>query len=125
MTETTTPPGAGAPPHIHHEGEEAFYVLDGALRFQIGERTVDVAAGAFVLVPRGVAHAFTNSGPVPARYLVLYSPPRVGAYFDDLAQLAASAPGDRLSRATIAEVAARYGTEYLNVQADGSAPPRA
>lgn len=41
----------------HHESEdELFLVLQGHLRMEFRERTVDVKPGEFIIVPRGVEH---------------------------------------------------------------------
>ncbi|MCY1018104.1 cupin domain-containing protein [Pyxidicoccus sp. MSG2] len=41
----------------HHENEdELFLVLQGHLRMEFRERTVDVTPGEFIIVPRGVEH---------------------------------------------------------------------
>jgi quercetin dioxygenase-like cupin family protein len=54
LVEVTAPAGApGPPPHIHDGEEEAIYVVEGDLRVQIAERTLQASAGAFALVPRG------------------------------------------------------------------------
>jgi mannose-6-phosphate isomerase-like protein (cupin superfamily) len=42
--------------HHHEHEDELFYVVKGLLRMEFRDRTVDVAAGAFIIVPRGVAH---------------------------------------------------------------------
>lgn len=42
--------------HHHEHEDELFYVVKGLLRMEFRERTVDVAAGAFIIVPRGVEH---------------------------------------------------------------------
>ncbi|HUZ00378.1 MAG TPA: cupin domain-containing protein [Thermomicrobiaceae bacterium] len=57
-------------PHLHHDDEEAWYVLEGTLRFRTGEREFDAPAGSAVLGPRGVAHTFWNPSREPARYLL-------------------------------------------------------
>jgi len=41
-----------APLHLHQSDDEAWYVLEGALRVQVGDTEVEVRAGAAVLVPR-------------------------------------------------------------------------
>lgn len=75
LTEITAQSGApGPPPHIHDNEEEALYVLEGNLRVTIGERTMEAPTGTFALVPRGTVHTFANSGPRPARVLVVVSP---------------------------------------------------
>jgi mannose-6-phosphate isomerase-like protein (cupin superfamily) len=63
-------PGGGPPLHIHHEDDEAWYVLEGALQFRFADRTIDLMAGGAVFVPRGVAHTFA-AGPGGARYLII------------------------------------------------------
>ena len=41
----------------HHEAEdELFLVLHGQLRMELRDRTVDVAPGEFIIIPRGVEH---------------------------------------------------------------------
>src|SRR5215470_202024 len=60
-----------APPHVHHSDDEAWYVLEGVLRVQMGEKEVELRAGAGVMVPRGTPHTYWNPGPGPARYLLI------------------------------------------------------
>jgi mannose-6-phosphate isomerase-like protein (cupin superfamily) len=64
----------GPGPHFHKRHVDSFYVLEGELEFTIGEETVHAAAGAYVLVPPGVVHAFTNPGPGRARFLNVHAP---------------------------------------------------
>jgi mannose-6-phosphate isomerase-like protein (cupin superfamily) len=88
LMESTVPPrGAGAPLHYHGRAEEGFYVLEGELSMRIGEQQLRVQAGSFVLVPRGVLHAFDNGGDTFARYLVIWSPAEAGRYFEELFEL--------------------------------------
>ncbi len=75
LTEGTKPPGLGAPPHVHAEHEEAFYVLDGELELTIAGERVQAPAGTFALVPRGIEHSFSIVGASAARYLCVFSPP--------------------------------------------------
>lgn len=60
-----------APLHVHHKDEEAWYVLEGTLRFMIGGSEIEAPAGSAVLAPPGVSHTFWNPGPGPARYLIV------------------------------------------------------
>ncbi len=60
-----------APRHLHHRDDEAWYVLEGALRVQMGENEVDAQAGSAVYVPRGTPHTYWNPGPGPCRYLLI------------------------------------------------------
>jgi mannose-6-phosphate isomerase-like protein (cupin superfamily) len=60
-----------APPHLHRSDDEAWYVLEGALRVRVGKEVVEAGAGAAVFVPRGTPHTYWNPGPDPARYLLV------------------------------------------------------
>src|SRR5205085_1827113 len=60
-----------APPHVHHLDDEAWYVLEGAMCVQMGERVVEAQAGSGVLVPRKTPHTYWNPGPGPTRYLLI------------------------------------------------------
>ena len=65
------PPRLIAPPHVHHHDDEAWYVLEGVLRVQIGPDEVEARAGSGVFAPRGTPHTFWNPGPGPTRYLLI------------------------------------------------------
>lgn len=60
-----------APLHVHHSDDEAWYVIEGALRFRFADRELIATAGSTVLVPAGVPHTFGNAGPDPSRYLII------------------------------------------------------
>jgi mannose-6-phosphate isomerase-like protein (cupin superfamily) len=104
--------------HIHQAMEEGFYILEGRLRFRLGEREVTMGAGSFVLVPRGVIHTFSNPDDVAARCLILFSPPGFERYFEELAGLRAASPDGLVEAAALAALAARYYTQYFDL------PPR-
>ena len=72
--ESTHAPGAGAPPHLHREEDEAFYVLAGQYEFTVGETRMTATTGAFAFVPRGTVHAFTNTGQSAGRMLITVTP---------------------------------------------------
>jgi mannose-6-phosphate isomerase-like protein (cupin superfamily) len=65
------PPRLIAPRHVHHSDDEAWYVLEGALRVQVGTDEVEARAGSAVFVPRGKVHTYWNTGPGPVRYLLV------------------------------------------------------
>src|SRR5512142_2604066 len=73
--ESTLPPGAGMPYlHLHHEMEEAFYVLEGTIEYTRGDQTILAAASSMVQIPPGVAHKFRNVGAAQARHLAVITP---------------------------------------------------
>ncbi len=62
------------PLHLHNNDDEAWYVLEGKLCVKVGAETVEAAAGAAVLVPRGTPHTYWNPDPAPVRYLLIMTP---------------------------------------------------
>ena len=80
-----------APLHIHHGDDEAWYVLEGALRFRLGDETVEAPAGGAVLAPRGTAHTYWNPRPDPARYLLVMTA-RIRALIDAIHALKTREP---------------------------------
>lgn len=48
--------GAIVPEHAH-ENEQITYILEGKLRFTLGDETVDVGAGEVLTIPPNVPHA--------------------------------------------------------------------
>src|SRR5437667_12157349 len=68
------PPGRPrliAPRNLHRTDDEAWYVLEGALRVPVGKEEVEARAGSAVFVPRGTPHSYWNPGPAPTRYLLV------------------------------------------------------
>jgi mannose-6-phosphate isomerase-like protein (cupin superfamily) len=65
------PPRWIAPLHLHHNDDEAWYVLEGTLRVRVGEEVVEATTGSAVFVPRGPTHHYWNPGPGLVRYLLV------------------------------------------------------
>ena len=68
------PPNAVAPPHIHENYEETFYLLSGELEFLIGNETTPVQAGDFIRAPKGTRHGYTNPSNQRVELLVGFTP---------------------------------------------------
>jgi mannose-6-phosphate isomerase-like protein (cupin superfamily) len=85
-------PNAGL--HVHHEDDEAWYVLAGRLGFQVGDGRREVGAGEALMVPRGTPHSYWNAQAAPARYLLVMTP-RIQSLIDALHR------GDRTDYAAI------------------------
>jgi glyoxylate utilization-related uncharacterized protein len=58
----TIKPGFGAPAHISSTEDTLFIVIEGQLKYLIGDKTETVGPGAHGIIPRGVIHRFTNVG---------------------------------------------------------------
>jgi len=78
---------------FHKLKDEAWYVLEGDLRFRLDSDIASAPAGSFVFVPRGTPHCFQNVGSAPARILVLFTPSGMERFFDRFAKLPAFDPG--------------------------------
>lgn len=74
MWEALVPPGGGPPPHLHSREEESFYILEGEIRFQIGDETRIATTGMFANMPVGCPHSFKNDSNAPARMLISVAP---------------------------------------------------
>ncbi len=74
LSEASNAPNTGVPPHIQHLEDEAFIILEGSYTFQVGDLRMQCSPGEVVYVPRGVPHAFENTGSEPARLLILQAP---------------------------------------------------
>jgi quercetin dioxygenase-like cupin family protein len=84
IIETSPSPGAG--PALHrHDFDEAFYVIEGKLSFQVDEEVVEVGPGEMAFVPRGTPHTFANLSDAPARQLIVCTPAGFERYFARLA----------------------------------------
>jgi len=102
-------PRALVPPHRHAREDEISYVIEGELGFRSEDREVTLAAGGYIVKPRGELHAMWNPTDQPARMLEIISPAGFEAYFVDLADLAASGS---LNPESISRLGSRYGLTF-------------
>jgi quercetin dioxygenase-like cupin family protein len=91
VIENVIAPNDGPPVHTHEAEDEAWFVIEGDLRFKLGDEVALAPAGSFVFVPRGVPHAFQNVGDAPARILVMFTPSGMERFFDQFAELSPDA----------------------------------
>lgn len=115
--------GSRTPYHRHLFEDESLYVLDGTLRVVLEDEELRVGPGAYLHLPRGLAHGLIAQSPV--RVLVVSRPDGFVEFTRELGVPAPvrelpppSAPMPEMSR--VLEVAARYGIEIL-----GPIPERA
>jgi quercetin dioxygenase-like cupin family protein len=108
LFELTVPPGSNVPPpHSHSLNEECIYVLEGKLRYAVGDDTRDLVAGESMLSPKGTVHRFSNPFDAAARALIVQSPDIGPQYFKDVgAVVNAGGPPDK---AALVAVMSRYG----------------
>lgn len=64
----------GPPVHIHLHQEEWFYVIEGQLMLQVGNKRTTLGPGESAVGPRGIPHGFVPMGDKPARILIAFIP---------------------------------------------------
>jgi quercetin dioxygenase-like cupin family protein len=90
VTEIELPPDTAGPPLHTHDFDEAFYVCEGELTFQVGDALVTKVAGDVSFAPRNVAHTLANHSSAPARYVLVCTPAGFERHW---ARIAAEAAG--------------------------------
>jgi quercetin dioxygenase-like cupin family protein len=110
LLEYTADPGAGSGMHRHFNEDESFYILDGALTFQIEERKIKATPGQFVFITRGARHAFVNAEAQPVKCLIFISPAGLEGFFEELGAMLAANPSGP-SNEEVKALAARYKVE--------------
>ena len=79
-------------PHLH-SFEESFYILEGSVIIQIGERAYSLGPGHFGLISTGLPHSWRNTGQQPVRWLEMHAPqPRSPDYGRDTFFIGGEAP---------------------------------
>jgi quercetin dioxygenase-like cupin family protein len=67
-------PNGGPPAHTHGDEDEFLYIESGTFKVRLGDRVLEAPAHSLVFVPRGTAHAFTNTGTETGVVLVGVTP---------------------------------------------------
>jgi quercetin dioxygenase-like cupin family protein len=84
ILDMTIEPGFGAPAHISATEDKIFIVLEGRVKYLIGDEIEVAEQGARVQIPRGTVHGFTNVGSAAARHILVSTPRRHEEFFRDL-----------------------------------------
>jgi quercetin dioxygenase-like cupin family protein len=116
MWEAIVPPGGGPPPHVHSREEEAFYILEGEITFQIDGKPLVARAGMFANMSVGTPHSFKNESGKSARMLISVAPAGLEKMFFEcgtpIAQGATTTPPPTKAEIDkLLEIAPRYGVE--------------
>jgi mannose-6-phosphate isomerase-like protein (cupin superfamily) len=83
LFEETIPAGTKSTLHLHHDSDEVAYILSGEITFKMGDEVTVGGPGACAFMPRGVPHAWKNTGAQAARALFLYTPARAGGLIEE------------------------------------------
>ena len=87
LSQITVRPGSGAPPHRHHNEEEAFYVLEGRFDLLVNDAELTLEEGDYAHVPRGAVRAYANRTDAPGRLLILHCPGSAADFYIGMGKL--------------------------------------
>ena len=102
--------GQGPPAH-RHDWDEAYYVVDGALDFQIDGRAVRLSTREFAYLPRNTVHAFKGASQSPTHVLIFAAPAHSSAFFHDINREVLNLPDDL---AKVPSIGRRHGIEFVS-----------
>jgi quercetin dioxygenase-like cupin family protein len=117
IVEVTEPPGMEAPLHVHHREDEAFFILEGDVTLEVGDKTIEASAGDYAFGRRDIPHKY-KVGEKGCRMLFICTP----AGFEDLVREMSEPAGSRTlpppsdeepDMERVAAVAAAHGAELL------------
>jgi len=101
--------GKVSPLHVHPDSDETFYVADGEILVHLDGAEHSLSAGAVMVAPRGVPHAFLVVSPT-ARVLCLHTPGGCQAFYVDASEAMTDGQLDGpVDMARVQESAARNG----------------
>ena len=89
VTEIAVPPHSAGPPLHTHDFDEAFYLLEGELVFQVEQALVTKGAGGLSFASRNVPHTLANQSDATARYLLVCTPAGFERHWERIAAQAA------------------------------------
>lgn len=102
---------AGAKPHRHDHSAEMFYVVDGVVQILSGTSIVKAEKGDVVVVPPGLAHAFSAERGHGTEILIVIVPGvERFEYFRKLTRIAQG----KESPQSLSEVQQLYDTYFMN-----------
>ena len=108
LMEAALPRDAGPPPHFH-PWDEAYYVIEGRVRFTIEGKDELVGAGDFLYAPGGTVHGFSGASEQSARVLIFDAPAHAESFFRDVDR-EVKGPDDM---AKLPHIGKRHDIEFL------------
>ncbi len=85
LIETVGRQGLEPPPHTHEREDEAYYILEGEIRFLVGGQRFEAGPGDLVYLPRGIEHGWELKTPT-AKTLILIAPAGLEAIFKEFSE---------------------------------------
>jgi quercetin dioxygenase-like cupin family protein len=111
--------GYGPPLHVHSHEDEIEYVLEGQIRFRVGDDEFVAGPGSWVWQPRGVPHSFKVESE-GARALCIFTPGGIERMWEDggvpALESAEPPPQPHPDPEVAAALAKRFGFEVVGPQ---------
>jgi quercetin dioxygenase-like cupin family protein len=109
LFEEEVPFGMGPPAH-RHDWDEAYYILEGDVDFEIDGQSVRSSRGDFNYLPRNTIHGFKGASQSPARVLIFAAPAHGSEFFEELNDEVRAIPQDL---AKIPAIGERHGIHFM------------
>ncbi len=109
LFEEKVPLGMGPPAH-RHDWDEAYYILEGEIDFEIDGTGLRSSAGDFNYLPRGTIHGFKGASESGARVLIFAAPAHGSEFFEELNSEIRALPEDA---SKIPEIGKRHGIHFM------------
>lgn len=110
VVESLDLPGGGPPPHIHHNEDETFQILEGEYEWTVGGETFVATKGTMIFAPRGVPHTYRYLGTAPGRLMCVITPSGFEGFFEEIAAMTQEQQQDIPK---VMEIGRSYGVEFL------------
>ncbi len=103
------PPNIGPALHIHPQGPETFYIVEGDYEFILNDKSIMAKAGDVIFVPKNSSHKFVagNKG----GHIIVISPPQLEFYFWEISKLLDK---EKVSFVTESNIAKQYGQIFID-----------
>jgi quercetin dioxygenase-like cupin family protein len=103
-------PGGGPPPHIHHNEDETFQILEGDYEFTVGGKTIMAKPGTTLFAPRGVAHTYRYLGQTAGRLMCTITPSGFEGFFEEIGSMSSE---EQQNIPRVMKIAQKFGLDFL------------
>jgi mannose-6-phosphate isomerase-like protein (cupin superfamily) len=90
ILEIHAPYGDSPPTHVHHDDDEIFHLIEGRMRFRVGDKEFVLEAGHSAVAPKGIPHTFRVESAEGARVLNITVGPNFENFVREMGRPAAS-----------------------------------
>jgi cupin domain len=73
--------------HLHYDSDDVKWRPERKFTLKIGDEVTVGGPGTCACMPRGVPHAWKNTGPETGRALFMYTPAGAGKVFEDMSHM--------------------------------------